>query len=320
MKVRTALRAAAFALCVLVSCVAVASSSISLSDYRQQLGQLEQKIDLLGGHPEQAAATEAGLPVTLKVATPAGEITVNYQHLKDDLAALSKADAKKRPELLKQIQAYVQALDREADAYDKTQTDLRAAEKKAKEILSRHEFRKVHGPGAKEALLARIYRWIWRMLNKIHGPGRGTYSVVQILVWIFIGLVVLLLMVWTVRRLMRPEDAPGEREIIPFAPSARSWRSWLAEAREAAAQQDWRNAIHLAYWAGISYMESGGAWKPNRARTPREYLRLLGSRNPNHPPLSALTRKFELVWYGHRAAAETDFQETLGQLERLGCR
>jgi hypothetical protein len=33
-----------------------------------------------------------------------------------------------------------------------------------------------------------------------------------------------------------------------------------------------------------------------------------------------LTRKFELVWYGHREAAESDFQETLGQLEKLGCR
>ena len=119
---------------------------------------------------------------------------------------------------------------------------------------------------------------------------------------------------------MRPEDAPAEREIIPFAPSARSWRSWLAEAREAADRQNWRNAIHLAYWAGISFLESGGAWKPNRARTPREYLRLLSSRNPKHPALSALTRKFELVWYGDRAAVETDFQETLGQLERLGCR
>jgi hypothetical protein len=87
-----------------------------------------------------------------------------------------------------------------------------------------------------------------------------------------------------------------------------------------AQQQDWRNAIHLAYWAGISFLESGGAWKPNRARTPREYLRLMGSRKPEYPSLAALTRKFELVWYGDRAASSLDFQETLGQLEKLGCR
>lgn len=319
MKLRTALRAA-FTLCIFLSCAAVASSSVSLGEYRQQIGQLAQKISSLSDHPEQAAATEAALPATVSVATGSGEVTVNYQPLKDDLAAFSKADVKKRPELLKQIQGYMQTLQQEADAYGKAQADLPAAEQKAKEILARHEFRKVHGPGAREALLARIYRWIWHMLGKIHGPGRGTFSVIQVLVWVFIGAVVLLLIVWTARRLRHPEESPEQREIIPFAPSARSWRRWLAEAREAAAQQDWRNAIHLAYWAGISFLESGGAWKPNRARTPREYLRLLSSRNPNHPALSALTRKFELVWYGHRAAAEADFQETLGQLERMGCR
>ncbi|HKF23930.1 MAG TPA: DUF4129 domain-containing protein, partial [Candidatus Angelobacter sp.] len=110
------------------------------------------------------------------------------------------------------------------------------------------------------------------------------------------------------------------REIVPFSPSARSWRAWLEEARRMAQQEDWRNAIHLAYWAGISFLESGGAWKPNRARTPREYLRLMGTRKPEYPSLAALTRKFEVVWYGARAASGVDFKETLGQLEKLGCR
>ena len=70
----------------------------------------------------------------------------------------------------------------------------------------------------------------------------------------------------------------------------------------------------------ISSLESGGAWKPNRARTPREYLRLMGSRNPHHSPLKVLTRKFEFVWYGEHEAAEADYRETLAQLEQLGCR
>jgi hypothetical protein len=320
MKLRIALRTAAFIVGVFISCAAVSSPSISLDEYRQQLGQLAPQIDSLGDHAEQAAKTEAALPATVTVATGSGQATVNYQPLKDDLAAFSKADAKKRPELLKQIQAYVHTLQQETDAYGKPEADLPAARNKAKEILARHEFRNVHGPGAKETLLARIYRWLWRMLSKIHGPARGTFNVIQVLVWIFIGAVVILLIVWTARRLMRPEEGPERREIIPFAPSARSWRSWLAEARDAAARQDWRNAIHLAYWAGISFLESGGAWKPNRARTPREYLRLLSTRNPKHPALAALTRKFEIVWYGHRTAAEADFQETLEKLEKLGCR
>lgn len=316
----TALRTAAFAFCLFAAFAASASSSVGLDEYRQQLSELARKIAGLSDHPEEAAGVEVELPATVTVSTGSGEVTVNYQHLKDDLASFFAADAQKRPELLKQIQAYMQTLQQGAEAYDKAGSDVSAAESKAKEILARREFRQVRGPSAKEALLARIYRWFARLLSKMHGPGAATFNVLQVLVWIFIGGVVLLLIVWTAKRLMRPEEEPGAREIIPFAPSARSWRAWLAEAREAAAQQDWRNAIHLAYWAGISSLESGGAWKPNRARTPREYLRLLSSRNPHHPALSALTRKFEIVWYGHRDAAEADFQETLGQLEKLGCR
>ncbi|HKR96673.1 MAG TPA: DUF4129 domain-containing protein, partial [Candidatus Angelobacter sp.] len=66
--------------------------------------------------------------------------------------------------------------------------------------------------------------------------------------------------------------------------------------------------------------EEHGAWKPNRARTPREYLRLIGSRAAQYPVLASLTRKLEHVWYGYGEAAESDFHDTLSQLEKLGCR
>ena len=99
----------------------------------------------------------------------------------------------------------------------------------------------------------------------------------RLLIYLVVGAAVTLLLIWTIRRLRRPQEELPQREIIPFAPSARGWRTWLAEARALAQEQDWRNAIHLAYWAGISYLEEHGAWKPNRARTPREYLRLIGN-------------------------------------------
>ena len=299
---------------------AAAYTAITVAEYRQQLADLEHKLERLEAHPEEAAPVVASLPDSVAVNTVAAEVTVSYEQLKDSLVSFAAADAKKRPELLPSIQRYVLTLEREAAAYERTDADRDAAEGKVKQILARREFRKVHGPDAKDRLLAKIYYWLSRVLSKMGKAGKGTFNVLQILVWLFIVGVVLGLILWTVSRLWRPEEGPGAREIIPFAPSARSWRSWLAEARGSAAKQDWRNAIHLAYWAGISFLESGGAWKPNRARTPREYLRLLSSRNPNHPALTALTRKFEVVWYGHRDAAEADFQETLGQLERLGCR
>ena len=60
-------------------------------------------------------------------------------------------------------------------------------------------------------------------------------------------------------------------------------------------------------------------WKPDRARTPREYLRLLGA-NEYRETLTALTRIFELAWYAKRDASEKTFSETLQELEKLGCR
>ena len=111
-------------------------------------------------------------------------------------------------------------------------------------------------------------------------------------------------------------------EVIPtdLPVSAKEWAIWLAEARAAAAKGEWRDAIHLAYWAGISFLERQGFWKPDRARTPREYLRLLSASSEHRETLAALTRIFELAWYAKRGAGEADFSRTLAELEKLGCR
>jgi hypothetical protein len=93
----------------------------------------------------------------------------------------------------------------------------------------------------------------------------------------------------------------------------------MAEARAAAAKGEWRDAIHLAYWAGISFLERQGHWKPDRARTPREYLRLLSSASEHRDTLTGLTRIFEVTWYAKRGANEAAFSQTLAALEKLGC-
>lgn len=206
-----------------------------------------------------------------------------------------------------------------AGDYEKPAADPGPAHRKLDEILSRREF-KTKGPSAKDALLARIYYWIARWLSKIIFKGQASFDLMRLIIYLLVGAAATLLLVWTIRRLRRPQEELPQREIIPFAPSARSWRAWLADARTQAQKEDWRNAIHLAYWAGISYLEEHGAWKPNRARTPREYLRLIGKAAAQYPVLVALTRKLEVVWYGYGTAAEADFHEALGQLEKLGCR
>jgi hypothetical protein len=310
-------------LLALLACSCASSAhaeSISIAEYKQQLHDLTQKIDALKTNPYQVGQLVAEIPDTLSVSTGSGEIKVNYKILKDDLTAFSRADEEKRTSLLQQLQNYVQALNVEAENFDRSRADLAASRNKLNQILARREFNKVNGPNAKDALLARIFRWISRVLSKLAFRGGASFDLMRFFIYLLVTAAAIFLLLWTIRRLRRPQEELPQREIIPFAPSARSWRAWLADARVLAQQQDWRNAIHLAYWAGISYLEEHGAWKPNRARTPREYLRLIGTRAAQYPVLAALTRKLELVWYGYGEAAESDFHETLGQLEKLGCR
>lgn len=302
-----------------LSCFALASEPVSVSDFRRQLQNLSEKASAVEDHPEQAAKLVTEIPDQIAVKTSTGQISVNLRHLKDDLARFSAAGTDAKPQDFQKIQTYISSLQSEADAYERRPADPSSREK-LNQILSRHEFRRVHTASAGDTLLSKIYRWVAHLFDRIHLNRKASFGLLQGIVYALLGGALVLLLLWTMNRLRRREEELPAKEIIPFAPSARSWRAWLADARSSAAIRDWRNAIHLAYWAGISFLESGGAWKPNRARTPREYLRLLSTRNPHHPPLLAITRKFEVVWYGHREAGEQDFQEALAHLEKLGCR
>ncbi len=118
---------------------------------------------------------------------------------------------------------------------------------------------------------------------------------------------------WRSRAQLVLEEAPA-----PGAPSAREWQLWLKDARAMADKAEWRQAIHFLYWASIARLESMRLWPADRARTPREYLRLLAGADPRNPALTALTRSFERTWYGGRAAVAADFDSALKQAAALG--
>jgi Domain of unknown function (DUF4129) len=305
------------AIILLGSMVSAQAATVSLNDYRSELATISQRLDSLQDHPEKAGAVTASIPDNMTVSTSAGEITVSFSDLKSDLIQLAKADSEKRSRLLPQIQEYVSALSRDAASFDRLR-GVEAHEKLAA-ILAQREFRNRQGPNPKDVALAKLFGWLIRLLSRIR-PGNAGFNWFQVVIYAIIGGALLVILSWTWRRLRGRREEPASREIVPFAPSARNWRLWLAEARSLAQRQDWRNAIHMAYWAGISFLEEHGSWKPNRARTPREYLRLVGTRTPKYPPLAALTRQLELVWYGYSGAGESDFNEALAQLEKLGCR
>ncbi|HKD14775.1 MAG TPA: DUF4129 domain-containing protein [Candidatus Angelobacter sp.] len=300
----------------LAFCAADEGPILSATEYRRQLEQYNADVEQLANNPERAAQVDSNIPSHVSVSVSSHTYTVSYEWLKRELKQFQHSDAKERAALLPRIQQQLKTLDQQAQAYEEPQPDLQSERRDLDQILSRYEFRKAHGPGFLEIWWQKLMRWLSNFFDRHPIYGRSGRN---LLVYGSVIVAFIFFAIWIIRRLRRPKE-DFTREILPFAPSARSWRTWLADAKACAQNGGWRDGIHLAYWAGISFLEEQGAWRPDRARTPREYLRILGSRKPQYPVLSALTRKFEVVWYGDRDADAADFQETLGQLEKLGCR
>jgi hypothetical protein len=188
-------------------------------------------------------------------------------------------------------------------------------------ILAANEYHTVvAGPSLLDRLYERVENWIDRALAKLAQAGFkskwvGYTAEIGFVLLICIGLV------WFLMRLERQgrlelalmRSGPGEDTA-----SARDWQLWLKDARAAAAQGAWRDAIHLLYWASISRLESSGQWPADRARTPREYLALLSPDSAQRPQLTRLTRSLEHTWYAGKSADEGDFRTAEEVAAKLG--
>ena len=188
-----------------------------------------------------------------------------------------------------------------------------------KQVLSDPSFRNLEEPAARESLLDKIAKWLRRWLRRVIDRIVDSISRVaarsvwlgRLMLW---GLIVAVCvgLVWSLVRIER--DWRTRLELEGSGPgagaaSARDWQLWLEDARKAAAGGQWREAIHFLYWASISRLESRRLWPADRARTPREYLALLAPDDPRKAGLATLTGSFERIWYGGRAAAESDYHD-----------
>jgi hypothetical protein len=186
-------------------------------------------------------------------------------------------------------------------------------------ILARREYQNVTKTTLRERLLEWIGNWLDRLFNRLAGIGARAPWIALVLRGLFIAAVCLAL-VWMLVRMERrarirlvPDTDPSGN-----AMSAREWQLWLADARDMAAQGAWREAIHFLYWAVISRLESRHVWPADRARTPREYLRMVPSSDPRKEQLAALTRSFERTWYGGRPANPQEYERAAQVAEELG--
>jgi hypothetical protein len=192
-------------------------------------------------------------------------------------------------------------------------------------ILRRREFGGVKELSAWELWKQRVTRWMLDVLSSIFRQ-IGRYPIgANIFLWaLIVGVVVWLAVVlfryWARRAALEELKSPES------AAYSRTWQEWIQAAREAANRGDYREAIHSAYWAGISSLEDREVVGKDRTRTPREYMRLVSnstqlaaSGRKTREALSALTIVLEQVWYGRRPASNQDFANALQSVEALGC-
>lgn len=279
--------------------------------------------------PEDLGQIRGCLPSYWMVHTDEGTFAIATDKLKRELGDGKSEDAQRWvAHVLAEAKSYSQRNEVDGES-------AKAAHAELETILAKPEFAAVHPPSAWDLFRERLEAWIERLLLKIFG-GLERYPIGgQILFWAVIVAGVAFIALWIVRFLSGRERIDGLRE-SEIVSASRTWQEWTRLAREAAARNDFRGAVHAAYWAGIARLEDSNVVPKDRAKTPREYLRLVSAAYPERPtasgktnaasaqpryrePLTELTSRLERSWYANRGANRDDYEQTLRQLEAMGC-
>jgi hypothetical protein len=298
---------------------ASALPALTNAQYIQQLQSYENQVAELASDPQKAYTFRDSLPDTLTVQTARGEIASDLSFLRDALNRYLTATAQAKPNILANAVSRLKAMRVEAELYEQPSRADDVTRKRLEQILIAREFERVRGPTPLDLLKERLQAWIGKLLRKINPKIPDVQDLGQWFVWGMIALAAAVVGVW-LYRVSQESMGDGKREILPFMPSSRNWREWLADARARAALGEWRDAVHFGFWAAVSRLESEGVWPPDKTRTPREYLNAIPGSSLSKEPFAAMTRKFETSWYGSRPTTEADFAQFAAHLERLGCR
>ncbi len=287
---------------------------LTLAQYIQALDDSLSAVRAIKGDAQRAAYVARNLPAAWKVEADGKIFEVSAEAVRRDLGAWQK---KPETAALDRILQHLETLRYQAAAYETPAPEITSRRSLLNGILARSEFRNVHGQTWLDRLKQRLTELLIRLLGRMFASS-AIPVISDILVYGLIGAAVLGLAYWMYRSV---RNSARLETIMPVSVpvSAKEWPIWIAQDRAAAARGEWADAIHLAYWGGISFLEAQGSWRANKARTPREYLRLLPATSTHQPTLRALTMRLEGVWYGMQTAGADGFQETLAELVRLGC-
>jgi hypothetical protein len=258
------------------------------------------------------------LPRIWFVRTADGRIDVSTTWLAQGLERVEE-DSTNSATIVKEIETRLLAMRQAAKDLegDSKQPSSDTARGHLDKILQRSEFAGQQGPGQWERVWEKIGRWVSEQILKLMRALRLGAATGNFISWAVVGLAFLALAYFVFRTLAgrsRPLETAAETPTDLSDP-----RQWARDALAAADRGDYREAVHCAYWATVVRLENLGLLKRDRARTPRESLRLL-ERNPTEQKLlREFTRHFELIWYGYRPASAQDWSDARAHLERMGC-
>jgi hypothetical protein len=286
--------------------------------YLEELDKWSAAAERLEAHPEEAASLERALPKNWPVAVGGQSFQVDTGWLRAELADFESDPghaAKHSREMLTRLRVMRNAAESMTAALPVADT---AARPKLDEILRRRQFRDVRPSGALRTGWQRLWDWIASQIDLIFGGASRHPNLSRTLVWTLTVLFGLLVVGWVANSLRSFRRTRPRMQ--PSAPvQAGGSSEWSANALARASEGNYREAIHLAYWAGVYRLGETGLWKVDGARTPREYLRLLPGGHQRRTRLQELTDCFERVWYAGRVASAEDFRAALALLEDLGC-
>jgi hypothetical protein len=301
-----------FALICTITATRGEQTGVSLPEYIRRLDEAILALEQVGRHPQAAEGVARALPSEFAVQFEGRTFRVPLTAVRQALLILAQSKGK-GPEA-GALRARLIAIRSDALAFQQTPPDFSAARTTLNAILASREFRDVHGPTWLDWLRQRILELLGLLVTRISLPIIG-----NILVWGLMVAAVVVAFMLALRQIRNraameldlPESLPGSR--------AKEWLLWMSGARAAAARDNWRDAVHLAYWAGVLFLETQESWVPDHTRTPREYLQLLPLTGEARPALQALTRLLEAIWYGRTAADAAAYSRALAELEKLGC-
>jgi hypothetical protein len=311
-------------LAVILIALPACAAGLTLRDYQGELDRWSEKIARLEKNPGQAAHLRHDLPPAWIVEDGGQRWESPTAWLDAELATIEE-DGQTAHTQVAAMQTHLAAL--RAAATQTAAADDPASRRKMGEVLARPEFHpqqrswfddlrsKVNKwlePVFKQ--IERVLDWLFRRARMPRMPD-VSFPFLQILT---AALLLAAIFFFSRRYLFRLDHAiPPASE--PMHESRRAWLDFGRRAAQAEEAGDHREAIRLAYWAGIYRLEELGVWRAESTRTHREYLRMLPREAAQRGPLTAITRRFELSWYGGLPASADEFHDVTNHLEEMGC-